>query len=721
MKQLILSYKDGNIRLAEVPAPVAKPGGVLVRNAVSLISPGTEKLMIETGQKSLLGKARARPDLVRQAWDKARKEGYLQVWEEARNRLDEAVPLGYSAAGVALEVGAGVGGIKPGDRVAAAGAGFASHAELVWVPANLCFPIPAELAFEAAAFVTLGGIALNGVRQAGLTLGETAVVIGLGLLGLLTVQLLTAQGCRVIGVDLDRAKAELARELGAAATLVSGEVDVAEAVANASGGRGADGVIITAASEDSQPLRLAEEVARNRARLVLVGVAELSLTRKTFWEKELSFTVAKAAGPGSLDPAYEAHGPDYPTGLVRWTERRNLEAFLELLAQGKVRVDRLITHRFAIQEAPAAYDLILKNREPHIGVLLFYPWAEGAAAQPTLKQRKVYLKTAPGPAPEAASPRAAGLIGGGAFTKNILLPALKKVRGLNLVGVATTTGVTAHHIARKFGFAYATTDYREILADAAIGSVLITTRHDSHAALVVEALNAGKHVFVEKPLCLTGAELAKIEAAYEGTRLLMVGFNRRFAPLAREIKALLANRRTPLLMLYRVNAGFIPEGHWSLDPEVGGGRLLGEVCHFIDFLHYLTDSAVIDVNVSTLTGAGGKYRADDNLCLNLKFADGSLGTILYTAKGPKAFSRERVEVFGEDAVATIEDFRRARLVQGSRSRAWRKLSMDLGYQQELEYFFQEAENESGGRPAFSDLAASTRATLEAAAALRGGR
>jgi len=727
MKQIIQSYKNGKITLSELPESYCKAGGILVRNMASLISPGTEKMMIEMGQKSLLGKARARPDLVRQAWAKAQKEGFVSVFKEAMNRLDEPLPLGYSAAGVVLEVGAGVQGFKPGDRVAAAGAGFASHAEMIWVPENLCVPIPEGVDFEAAAFVMLGAIALHGVREAGLTLGETAVVIGLGLLGLLSVQLLAAQGCRVIGVDLDRQKCELARELGADLALIPGQDGVEEAVANATGGLGADAVLITAASSDPRPVRLAEEVARERARLVLVGVAELSLTRKAFWDKELTFTVSKAAGPGSLQPLYEAKGFDYPLSLVRWTERRNLAAFLDLVARGRVRVDRLITHRFPIEQALGAYDLILKNREPYIGVVLNYPPPESHETEEALADadkatllRKVWLKPAASPG-HSANARAVGLIGGGMFTKNILLPALKKVPGIALIGAATTTGVTAQHIAKKFGFAYATTDYREILNDHAVGSVIITTRHNLHAAMVLEALAAGKHVFVEKPLCLTEAELRMISAAYDGSRLLMVGFNRRFAPLARQVKAMVAGRTTPLMMIYRVNAGYIPGDHWVHDPEAGGGRLRGEVCHFIDFLHFMTDSETTSVNVETISGATGKYRYDDNLIINLNFKDGSTGTILYTAKGPKAFSRERFELFCEDSAAVIEDFRRAQLIQGGRTRKISKFSMDLGYQAELEFFCKTVGEPENFPKLFLDYAASTRATMKAAAALRAGQ
>lgn len=731
MKQIIGNNRNGKIEFTDVPAPGCKSGGILVCTVTSLISPGTERMMIKLGQKSLLGKARARPDLVWQAWDKAQKEGFISVFKEAMNRLDEPLPLGYSVAGVVLEVGTGVQGFKPGDRVAAAGAGFASHAEVVWVPENLCLPIPDNVSFEEAAFVMLGGIALHGVRLASLTLGETGVVIGLGLLGLLSVQLLAAQGCRVIGVDLDRQKGDLAKELGADVTLVPGEDEVEEAIANATGGLGADAVLITAASNDPRPVRLAEAVARERARLVLVGVAELNLTRKAFWDKELLFTVSKAAGPGSLEPLYEAKGLDYPISLVRWTERRNLAAFLDLVARGRVQVKKLITHRFPIDQALEAYELILKNREPYIGVLLNYSQPESPARLPVAGEalyevgkstqlRTVWLKPAAFPS-DPANPQAVGLIGGGMFTKNILLPALEKVPGMSLMGVATSTGVLAQHLAKKFGFAYATTDYREILNDKTIGSVIITTRHNLHAPLVLEALAAGKHVFVEKPLCLTEEELKKIITAYDGSRLLMVGFNRRFAPLAQQVKAMVAGRTTPLMMTYRVNAGYIPGDHWLHDPEVGGGRLLGEVCHFIDFMHYMSDSEASAVSVTNIAGTPGKYRRDDNLNITLTFRDGSIGTILYTAKGPKAFSRERFEVFCEDSAAVIEDFRRGQIIQSGRRRKISKFSMDMGYQAELEFFA----NGVGVPAIFSRLfqgyAASTWATLKAAAALKAGQ
>jgi predicted dehydrogenase/threonine dehydrogenase-like Zn-dependent dehydrogenase len=718
MKQVIQSYKNGKIVVADVPEPLGKAGGLLVRTVASLISPGTERLMIEMGRKSLLGKARARPDLVRQAWAKARKEGFVSVFQEALNRLDEPVPLGYSAAGVVVEVGAGVVGFNPGDPVAVAGAGWASHAEVIWAPENLCVPLPPGMAFETAAFGMLGAIALHGVRRLGLSLGETGVVVGLGLLGLLSVQLLAAQGCRVVGVDLDREKGRLAQKLGAEAALVPGEDEVAEAVANLTGGQGADGVLITAGGQDPAPLRLAEEVARERSRLVLVGAAEISLTRKSFWDKELEFTVSKAAGPGSLDLRYESQGWGYPLSLVRWTERRNLEAFLDLAARGLVRVEPLISHRFQIAEALQAYDLILQGREPAIGVLLQYPAGEAVAARPEAPAR--FFVKAPKTVAATGTRTTVGLIGGGNFAKNVLLPALAKVSGLRLEGVATTTGTTAHHLARKFGFAYAATDYRELLADAAIGSVIITTRHDLHGPMVLEALAAGKQVFVEKPLCLTAAELEQIGAAYDGSRLLMVGFNRRFAPLAVKVKAFLRGRTTPLVMSYRVNAGYLPEDHWVHDPRMGGGRLVGEVCHFIDFLQFLTDSEPVRVSAASISGACGRYRPDDNLEVTLTFRDGSLGTIIYTAKGCKTFSRERLEVFGEDSVAVLEDFRRAVLARGRRRQKLSKFAADLGYRGELEFFLRSELEVSRNQKLFRSYAVSTLATLQAQEALRSG-
>ena len=719
MKQIIQSYKNGKISLAEVPEPTCKAGGVLVENKASLISVGTEKLMIEMGRKSLLGKAKARPDLVRQAWDKAKKEGFLTVYREAMRRLDEPIPLGYSAAGVVREVGAGVQGFKPGDRVALAGAGYASHAGVVWVPENLCVPMPEGVTFEAAAFIMLGGIALHGVREANLTLGERAVVIGLGLLGLLCVQFLKAQGCRVVGVDLDRQKCDLAKELGADLALVPGEDDVEAAVANFTGSLGADAVLIVSAGKDNRPILLAEAVARERARLVMVGVAELTLSRESFWTKELSFSVSRAAGPGSIAPLYEAKGFDYPIAYVRWTERRNLETFLDLITQDRVKVDRLITHRFAINDALKAYEMILGNHEPYIGVILSYPHGEAQGDRAAAPTRKVWLET-PLRLTGTDGSGGVGLIGGGMFTKNILLPALKRVHNLRLVGAATTTGATAHHIAKKYGFAYATTDYKEILADASIGSVIITTRHNLHARLVLEALAAGKHVFVEKPLCLTEEELQQIVSAYDGSRFLMVGFNRRFAPLAQEIKKSLAGRRTPLVMSYRVNAGYIPHDSWVHDPEVGGGRVLGEVCHFIDFLHYMAESEVVQVSATPISGEMGQYRQDDNLSITLTFHDGSIGNIIYTAKGSKAFSRERFEVFCEDSVAVIEDFRNGQITRGGRTRRLKKMSMDMGYQAEMESFFLLKETLVDYGPLFTSFALSSLATLKALQALTTG-
>lgn len=718
MKQILQSYKTGEISLFEVPAPSTKPGGVLVRNMASLISMGTERLMINTGKKSLLGKCLARPDLVRQALHKAKKEGFLNVYKEAMNRLDEPVPLGYSSAGVIVEVAAGTRRFKVGDRVACAGAGFASHAEVVWVPENLCVKIPEGVGFEEASFVMLGGIALQGIRSAEITFGENVAVIGLGLLGLLTVQILNAYSSNVIGIDIDEKKVTLSKELGAERALVNGKDDVLEVIGNLTQGQGVDTVIITASSKDNGPIELAEQITRKRGKIVLVGVSDLHLSRKIFWEKELEFTVSKAAGPGSTEPVYEQKGFDYPVSYVRWTEKRNLEHFLELLAKKRVRVDKLITHRFPIEEALFAYHKILNGKEPSIGILLHYNGRLDKESEGGLAA-KVILKSS-----RAANPQSkqVGLIGGGFFAKNILLPALKKVPRVILRGIATTQGVSSQHSARKFGFEYCTSNYHDILENEAIDSVIIATRHHLHARMVIEVLKAGKHLFVEKPLCLNEDELREIVATHrslgQSAPKLMVGFNRRFSLLANEVKSFLRARSTPLVIHYRVNAGYLPRDHWTQDPEVGGGRVVGEICHFIDFLQFMTDSFPVSVFAEGISGETGRYSRDDNLALTIKFRDGSLGTILYTTHGPKTFSRERVEIFSEDSAFTIEDFRVATAAQRGKLKRIKKWSQDLGYVQELNYFLKADSFNSSGL--FQSYFYTTLSTLKGKESLQRG-
>ena len=716
MKQVIQSYKTGVIELYDMPAPLCKPGGVLVRNVNSLISIGTEKSMIDIARKNLLAKAQARPDLVKRFIDKAKKEGLLNVYKEAMNRLDEPVALGYSSSGVVLDVGQGIAEFVKGDRVACSGAGFASHADIIWVPENLCVRLPENVSFEEGAFVMLGGIAMQGIRLAELTFGESVVVVGLGLLGMLTVQILSAYGCKVIGIDIDARKAVLAKEFGASAGFVSGVDDIKAGVENLTKGFGADAVIITASSKDNAPLQMAEDISRKKGRIVLVGVADIQLTRKNFWDKELVFSVSKAAGPGSIEPIYEQRNYDYPVEYVRWTEKRNLEEFVSLLSAKRVCLERLITHRFNITNALKAYEMITSGKERCVGVLLEYAGKE-AAVEPEAG-KVVFAGTHPNGGAEAVL----GLIGGGMFTKNILLPALRGVKNVAFKGVATTTGITSAHIAKKYGFEYCTSNYQDVLKDDKINNVIVTTRHNLHSRMVIEGLKAGKNVFVEKPLCVNESELTDIRVALKSPeasgRKLMVGFNRRYSRLAREAKEFFGLKSMPLVMNYRVNAGYIPTDHWTQDAAVGGDRIIGEVCHFIDFLQFMSGSYPISVFANSISGDTGKYLKSDNLCLQIKFADGSVGNIVYAACGSKVFSRERVEVFCEESVLVIEDFKTALIIRSGRQKTIKRMSQDMGYFDELEYFFNS--REFAAQELFKGYLYTTLATFKAIESLEQG-
>jgi len=685
MRQLIQNLRTGELRLADVPYPLCRARGVVVKTVCSVVSIGTEKSIIELARKSLVGKARARPDLARRAYDKARKEGFVKVLRESLDRLDEPFPLGYSASGLVVEVGAGTREFAVGDRVAVAGSGYASHAEYNFVPEHLCLRIPPRsdgpyVGFDEAAFCMMGGIALQGIREAHLTFGERVAVIGLGLLGLLTAQILNAVGCEVVGVDIDDGKCQLARQSGCAQAYA----DRAELLRDHRDQL--DAVLVTAAAKDHGPLLLAQELCRSRGRIVLVGVCEVQLERKYFWDKELEFRVSKAAGPGLGDENYEARGIDYPAGYVRWPEKRNMEYFLSLVARDKVDLRKLITHRFPLAEAVPTYKTLCEGNGSHVGVVLDYPNGELPDAEAI---RKLSLLARDTKVPDLAEPSrrtSVGCIGGGLFSKNVLLPILRAIPNVALMGVATTRGMTSEHLASKFGFRYACSDYARILEDPSIGSVIITTRHDLHARLVVEALQAGKHVFVEKPLCLTPEELDGIEKLCQGAGShLMVGYCRRYSLHGRDMKEFFAARKEPLVVNYRVNAGYIEDGHWTQDVEIGGGRILGEVCHFVDFLQYVTGSVPVRVHTEAI-GPTRKYRADDNLTATIRFADGSLGTITYTSKGTKAYSREVIEAFQDESVYCLEDFRRATKIVGNKRARLNVRAQDLGYRGEMEHF-----------------------------------
>lgn len=719
MKQLLQNLRNGQTSVAEVPVPTPQKGEVLIRTAASLVSAGTERMLVEFAGKTLLGKAKSRPDLVRQVFDKARREGLLTTVEAAFTRLDQPMPLGYSSAGTVVALGEGVSGLHVGQRVACAGGNYAVHAEYAAVPRLLVTPLPDEVEFETAAFTTLGAIALHGFRLSEVQLGERVAVIGLGLLGLLAVGIANAAGCKVFGVDLAADRVELAKQFGAQAVLRDQAV---EAALGFSAGRGCDAVLICADTASDDPIELAGVIARDRARVIAVGAVGLHIPRKVYYEKELTFLNSRSYGPGRYDPAYEEGGQDYPAGFVRWTEGRNLEAIVDLLARGRLDVEPLITHRFPIEQAPQAYELITgKTGEPFLGVLLTY--AGQMPAESALEQ-----KSAPVSLPAVVSPAliapikhvALGVLGAGNFAGAVLLPAVRKLPDIQLVGIASASGMSAQHAASRFGFEYAVSDEQHIIGDAEINTVAILTRHQLHTRQVLAALQAGKHVFCEKPLAINEAELQEIESALgSASHLLMVGFNRRFAPLARALKTFLEPVKEPRFVYYRANAGYLPLNHWTQDPEQGGGRIIGEACHFVDFITYLVGAAPVAVSARALPD-GGRYR-EDNVTMTFSFPDGSLGVVSYLANGDKAFPKERVEVFCGGRVAVLDDYRTLELVAGGRRQIHRShLRQDKGHSAEWAAFT--AALHAGGPPPipYEQLVGVTRATFAAVEALRTG-
>lgn len=658
MRLVLQNLKDGSTDLADVPCPRAGRGQLLIRTTRTLVSAGTERMLVDFGKAGFIEKARQQPDKVRQVLDKIRTDGLVPTIQAVRNKLDQPLPMGYCNVGEVVEVGAGVTGFAAGDRVASNG----KHAEMVAVPVNLCARVPEGVADDEAAFTVLGAIALQGIRLVQPTLGEAVVVTGLGLIGLVTVQLLKAQGCRVLGLDFDADKLALARRFGAEVVDLKSGADPVAAAQAFSRGRGVDAVLITASTKSNEPVHQAALMCRKRGRIVLVGVTGLELSRADFFEKELSFQVSCSYGPGRYDPNYEDKGQDYPVGFVRWTEQRNFEAVLDMLAERRLDVATLVSHRFAIGEAPAAY-AVVGGSEPSLGILLQYPPAPASDAGDPRRARTVAvppsLGSAPYSAPNASATAGQGtarlsVIGAGNYAGAVLVPAFKAT-GAPLLRIASAGGASSLHLARKFGFAEATTDTEALLADPQCDAVIVSTRHDTHAEYVVRALAAGKHVFVEKPLALTEDELARIEAAARAAPacLVMVGFNRRFAPQVQRLRQLLASALGPKSFVMTVNAGAIPAQHWTQDPTVGGGRLLGEGCHFIDLLRHLAGHPIESHHVARMAAATA-----DTATVTLRFADGSLGTVHYFANGSKAFPKERLEVFAAGRVLQLDNFRK---------------------------------------------------------------
>ena len=652
MHQIIQSLRTGKIEIADVPKPQASRNSVLIQTTNTLISPGTEKMLLEFGKMSFVGKARQQPDKVRMTLNKIKTDGLLPTVDTISRKLDQPLSLGYSNVGRVIELGLATSGINIGDRVISNG----KHAEVVSVPTNLCAKVPDTVSDEEAVFTVLGSIALQSIRLVQPTLGETVVVTGLGLVGLLTIQLLRAHGCRVLGIDFDTKRLELAQQFGAEVVNLAAGQDPLKLAELYSRGRGVDAVIVAAATKSSDPINQAAIMCRKRGRIVLVGVTGLEFSRENFFKKELTFQVSSSYGPGRYDTNYEDKGHDYPFGYVRWTEQRNFEAVLDMMEDGRLDVKPLISHRFDIIEAKKAYELV-SNGEKSIGILLRYPNANLTEFPRVVKvssdsKHKTSLTF------RNQSEAIVSFLGAGNYAMSMLIPAFKAT-GVHLLNIASSTGVSGLHAARKFGFETATTDTDGLFTDNKTNAIVITTQHDSHSRFVIKALEHGKHIFVEKPLCLNLSELNKIQKIYEKTvasmtvpPVLMVGFNRRFAPHVQKMKQLLYEISGPKSFVMTINAGEILADHWTQDPEKGGGRIIGEVCHFIDLLRFLAASPIKHWSRSTM-----ETITNDTFTISLKFVDGSIGTIHYFANGTKAYPKESLEVFATGRVLKLDNYR----------------------------------------------------------------
>lgn len=644
MKQVLQNISNGETQLVEVPCPNKREGQLLIATSTSLVSAGTERMLIDFGKANLLDKARQQPDKVKMVLDKVKTDGLAPTITAVRSKLDQPLPLGYCNVGRVIE--APGTDFETGERVVSNG----YHAEVVRVPNKLCARVPNEVCDESAAFTVIGAIALQGIRLVSPTVGETIVVTGLGLIGLFAVQLLRANGCRVMGIDFDSAKCELARKFGAETVdLSKGEDPITKADAF-SRGRGVDGVVITASTKSNEPVSQAAKMCRKRGRIVLVGVVGLELSRADFFEKELTFQVSCSYGPGRYDDEYEKKGHDYPIGFVRWTEQRNFEAVLDLMASRQIDVKPLVTHRYDIDNALEAYQTL--NDPSALGILLNYPRDELAL----LTSKVVPLRE---PIGYEGTDVVVGCIGAGNYASQVLIPAFYE-SGACLDTIVTDGGVTAVHHGKKNAFATASTDADMVYSSSSINTIVIATRHNQHARQVCDALMSGKHVFVEKPLALSEKEIGEIEKCYDsqaGKCQVMVGYNRRFAPHVKKMKALLSSVTGPKAFIMTMNAGAIPEDHWTQDLAVGGGRIIGEACHYIDLMRYLADSRIASFDATCIGGQHDLGVAEDKASITLKFEDGSLGTIHYLANGGKAFPKERIEVFANDAVLQLDNFR----------------------------------------------------------------
>jgi len=685
MKQILQNLKTGKTELIEVPCPIVKPGNLLIKTAFSVISAGTERMLVEFGKANYLSKAKQQPDKVKQVLDKLKTDGILSTLNSVQAKLDQPLPLGYSNEGTVIEVGKGVDNFNIGDRVISNG----PHSEVVCVPKNLCAKIPAGVGDEEAAFTVLASIALQGVRLARPTLGENFVVTGLGLIGQLVVQILIAQGCQVLAIDFDKDRLELARRFGAETVDLSKVEDSISRGLAFSKGQGVDGVIIAASTKSSEPVHQAAQMCRKRGRIVLAGVTGLELSRADFYEKELTFQVSCSYGPGRYDTEYEIKGQDYPFGLVRWTEQRNFEAVLQMMQNKRLNVLPLISHRFLFEKAEEAYKLI-SSKESSLGIVLQYPLKKEKALKALFSRNIIFIQSKN--AEKNPIEPVIGMIGAGNFTNQVLLPALKKTN-VRLKSIASSGGVSGTHLGKKYGFEQSITDVDEIFNDPEINVVFVTTHHNSHAQFVCRALEAGKNVFVEKPLAINLEELEKVRKIYNNSRkqnspTLMVGFNRRFAPHIVKMKSLLDIIKEPKSIIITVNAGQIPVDHWTQDPKVGGGRIIGEGCHFIDLMRFLVGYPITGVKSTVIGNYSNVEPRSDKITFTMTFTDGSFGTVHYLANGNKSFPKERVEVFCAGRILALDNFRVLRGYGWPGFKKMRLLRQDKGHTTEVQKFIE---------------------------------
>jgi polar amino acid transport system substrate-binding protein len=709
MLQIVQNMHRGAIRLMDIPDASVKAGNLLVRNAFSVVSIGTEMMKVRSGKKSLAGKAMERPDQVAQVVENIRKRGVADTYKRVMNRIDSLTPLGYSSAGTVVAVGEGVKGFKVGDRVACGGSG---HAEMAIVPKHLCALVPDDVPMEYAAFTTLGAIAMHGVRQSGASLGENIVVVGLGLVGQILVKILMAAGCNVVGVDLDEEKLSVTEKSGIDMAIARHDPALVERILGMTDGRGADAVILAAGTSSNDPIMLAPKITRDRGKLVVLGISKMDIPWRSYYEKEIDVRLSRSYGPGRYDSSYEEDGIDYPIGYVRWTEQRNMSAFLRLVSGKRIVLNDIITRRFHFSEAENAYEQLNRGDIPcPLGVLFEY------AGEPVEAPREIPRTTKR----KNREKINLGMVGAGNYARNTIMPILKTNKALNLVSIVSESGLSATDVSGKFGFQSAGTDASELFRDGDVDTVIIATKHDTHAKFVVGALEKDKNVFVEKPLALTVEELEEIETSYAGTNaVLMVGFNRRFSSHVREIKTFFKGRISPLALTYRVNSGAIPPEHWYQHPQKGGGRIIGECCHFVDVLQYISGEAPRRIYAESLSSRDMLVNNDDTVNIVIKFSGGSIATINYFSCGDPSYPKERLEVLGENAMAVLEDYNRLELIRGGKKKVYKNSRQDKGHDDEFRAFFDSVAGKTPPPISFQDMKNATLATIGAVKSFKTG-